>query len=174
VDDASGKPVGVEEIVTEKTMMEAPPLGPALKIVEEMSPVQAGDVIPLLQKIQDAYGYVPRGVTLEVARQTGLPVSRIYGVATFYSQFHLEPYGRHTVRCCRGTACHVRNGKRIAEAVKDTLGVEEGETTPDSRFTFETVACLGTCFLAPVMMVDNDYYGRMTPARVKSILQNYK
>jgi len=147
--------------------------GPALRIVEEMSPVSSSHIIPLLQRIQDAYGYLPREALLEVAERTGLPASRIYGVATFYAQFHLEPRGRHTIRCCRGTACHVRGGRKVAEAVKAALGIEEGGTTEDLRFTLETPACLGTCFLAPVMMVDNDYYGRLTPQRVRSILESY-
>jgi NADH-quinone oxidoreductase subunit E len=146
---------------------------PALKVIAEMSPVREGDIIPLLQKLQDAYGYLPREVILQVARQTRLPASRIFGVATFYAQFRLEQGGRHIVRCCRGTACHVRGGKKIAEGVRAALGIEEGETTEDFRYTFETVACLGTCFLAPVMMVGNDYYGRMTASRVKPILERY-
>ena len=92
---------------------------------------------------------------------------------TFYEQFHLEPHGRHTIRCCRGTACHVRGGANILKAVKQALGVEPGETTEDMRFTFETVACLGTCFLAPAMMVNNDYYGHLNARKIKSILDGY-
>ena len=99
---------------------------------------------------------------------------QIYGVATFYEQFHLEPHGRHTVRCCRGTACHVKGGHGMIQAVTRELGINEGQTTADMRFTFETVACLGTCFLAPVVMVDNDYYGNMTTARVRGILDRYR
>jgi len=159
--------------VTSATETNSPPMAPALKVLAEMSPVREGDIIPLLQRLQDEYGYLPRDVILEVARQAGLPASRVYGVATFYAQFRLEQSGRHIIRCCRGTACHVRGGKKIAEAVKSALGVEEGETTEDFRFTFETVACLGTCFLAPVMMVGNDYFGRMAPSRVKPILERY-
>lgn len=153
--------------------VESPDIQPSLDVMDEMSPVTSSDIIPLLQRLQDAYGYLPRDVILEVAERAGLPASRIFGVATFYSQFHMKPHGRHTIRCCRGTACHVRGGKKVAEAVKRFLGVEEGETTEDFRFSFETVACLGTCFLAPVMMVDNDYHGRLTPGRVSAILQNY-
>jgi len=152
---------------------DSPPIAPALKVLAEMSPVREGDIIPLLQRLQDEYGYLPREVILEVARQTGLPASRIYGVATFYAQFYLKPHGRHTVRCCRGTACHVKGSKDIAEAIKRNLGVEEGGTTTDGRFTFEIVACLGTCFLAPVIMVNEDYYGSMTQAQVKKILAKY-
>ena len=138
-----------------------------------MSPVREGDIIPLLQRLQDEYGYLPRDVILAVAQRTGLPASRIYGVATFYAQFHLKPRGRHTIRCCRGTACHVKGSKDIAEAIKRALGVDEGGTTADGRFTFETVACLGTCFLAPVIMVNDDYYGSVTQAQVKKALAKY-
>jgi NADH:ubiquinone oxidoreductase subunit E len=149
-------------------------LGPALRIVEEMSPVTAGDIIPLLQRLQDAYGFLPREVVLDVCQRTGLPASRVFGVATFYSQFCLEPRGRHLVRCCRGTACHVKGSKRVAQSLQRELGVEEGGTTEDLRFTFETVACLGTCFLAPVVMVGEDYHGDMTADRAKKILEEYK
>jgi len=133
----------------------------------------AGLLIPLLQELQDAYGYLPPPVLMWISDRTGIPTSRMYGVITFYSQFYTEPHGRHTIRCCQGTACHVKGVRRIAEAIQQTLGIEEGGTTGDMRYTFETVACLGTCFLAPVMMVDNDYYGQLTPDRVASILLKY-
>jgi NADH:ubiquinone oxidoreductase subunit E len=152
----------------------AAPIEPALKAVEELSPVTEGSVIPLLQKIQDIYGYLPPRIVLEVARLTGLPASRIYGVATFYAQFRLTPGGRHTVRCCRGTACHVRGARHLLAAVRGALGIDDGQTTEDMNFSLETVACLGTCFLAPVLMVDNDYYGSMTPRQVASVLERYK
>ena len=125
-------------------------------------------------ELQDAYGYLPPPVLSWVSKRTGIPTSRIYGVITFYAQFYLEPHGKHTIRCCQGTACHVKGGKRIADAIKQTLHVDEGGTTEDLRFTFETVACLGTCFLAPVMMVDNDYYGQLTADRIAGILNRYK
>jgi NADH-quinone oxidoreductase subunit E len=153
---------------------EAGELGPALAIVEEMAPVSSSDIIPLLQRLQDVYGYLPPEVVLAVCKQTGLPASRVFGVATFYEQFHMEPHGRHLVRCCRGTACQVKGGRNIARAVERELGVSEGHTTEDNRYTFETVACLGTCFLAPVLMVDRDYYGRMAPAKIKRILEQYE
>jgi len=130
-------------------------------------------LIPILQQIQDAYGYLPAEILLEVSKQTGLAASQMYGVATFYEQFYLAPRGRHTIRCCRGTACHVKGGRDIAKAIKRELRVEEGQTTQDLRFTFQTVACLGTCFLGPVVMIDRDYYGHMTPSRVRSIINKY-
>ncbi|MHC4363814.1 MAG: NADH-quinone oxidoreductase subunit NuoE family protein [Planctomycetota bacterium] len=111
------------------------------------------DLIPILQKIQTVYGYLPPAVLNE--------------------QFHLEPHGRHTIRCCRGTACHVKGAPNIVGAIEQAVGVEPGQTTDDLRFTFETVACLGTCFLAPVMMVNDDYYGHLSAGKVKGILEGY-
>ncbi|MGD8500609.1 MAG: NADH-quinone oxidoreductase subunit NuoE [Phycisphaerales bacterium] len=145
----------------------------ALRICESMGRITSDSLIPILQQIQDAYGYLPAEILSEVSEQTGLHASQMYGVATFYEQFHLEPRGRHTIKCCRGTACHVKGGREIARAVEHELGVGEGQTTEDMRFTFETVACLGTCFLAPVVMVNNDYYGHATRSRIKSILSRY-
>ena len=149
-------------------------MGPALKIVQEMSPLSSGDIIPLLQRLQDAYGYLPPAVVLAVCNQTGLPASRVFGVATFYGQFHLEPHGRHTVRVCRGTACHVRGGKKVLDAVKRSLALNDGETSEDMEFSLETVACLGACALSPVMVVDGTYYGKMTPRRAEDILRAMK
>ena len=149
-------------------------MGPALKVVQEMSPVSSTDIIPLLQRLQDAYGYLPADVVLAVCDQTGLPASRVFGVATFYEQFHLEPHGRHTVRMCRGTACHVRGGKKVLDAVKRSLAIGDGETSEDMQFSLETVACLGTCALAPVMVVDGTYYGKMTPRRAEDLLRAMK
>ncbi|MDO8302382.1 MAG: NADH-quinone oxidoreductase subunit NuoE, partial [Sedimentisphaerales bacterium] len=126
------------------------------------------------QKIQQSYGYLPPEVLKEMSDRTGIPASRIYGVATFYEQFYLEPHGRHTIKCCRGTACHVKHGPEITNAVAQSLSIEPGQTTDDMRFTFETVACLGTCFLAPVMMVDSDYYGNLKRNQVGDILKQYK
>jgi len=136
-----------------------------------MGGVSAGDVIPLLQKLQDAYGYLPQDVILKVSEVTGIPASRLYGVATFYAQFHLKPRGKHIVRICRGTACHVRGGSAIFEAVRQLLGVEDGETTEDMLFTLETVACLGACALSPVMVVDDTYHGKVTAQRAEQLLR---
>ncbi len=149
-------------------------VGPALDIVREMSPLSSSDIIPLLQRLQDSYGYLPREVVLAVCEQTGLPASRVFGVATFYGQFHLEPHGRHTVRVCRGTACHVRGGKKVLDAVKRTLAIDDGETSEDMEFSLETVACLGACALSPVMVVDGTYYGKMTPRRAQDVLRALK
>jgi len=149
-------------------------MGPALKVIQEMSPLTESAIIPLLQKLQDAYGYLPPAVVLAVCSQTGLPASRVFGVATFYGQFHLEPHGRHTVRVCRGTACHVRGGKKVLDAVKRSLALNDGETSEDMQFSLETVACLGACALSPVMVVDGTYYGKITPRRADDILRAVK
>jgi NADH-quinone oxidoreductase E subunit len=134
---------------------------------------QEGALIPVLQDAQEIYGYLSEEVLVTVGKRLCIPMSRIYGVVTFYSQFYLSPRGRHTVRVCRGTACHVRGGKNIRKAVQQFLGVEENETTPDSKFTFETVACLGACALSPVLLVDKNYYGKLTPAKVTQVLKQY-
>lgn len=139
-------------------------------ILDGLEPVGNGDLIPLLQRIQGEYGYLPADLLEHVSERTGIPMSRMYGVITFYAQFSLTPKGQHTVRCCRGTACYVRGAKAVRDAVAGSLGVGEGETTQDHRFSFETVACLGTCFLAPVMMVDEQYYGLLTPEKATSAL----
>jgi NADH-quinone oxidoreductase subunit E len=137
---------------------------------------EAGEdkLIPILQGIQNAYGYLPESILTELNRRTGIPLSKLYGVATFYEQFYLVPHGKHTIKCCRGTACHVRGAARIAEAVEESLGVGDGQTTEDMEFTFETAACLGTCALAPVMMIDGTYHGKMTASNAKKIINELK
>jgi NADH-quinone oxidoreductase subunit E len=134
---------------------------------------QNGALIPVLQEAQDVYGYLPEDVLISISRTLKVSMSRIYGVVTFYSQFNLTPRGRHTVRVCRGTACHVRGGKSVRKAVQQFLGVRENETTEDLNFTFETVACLGACALAPVLLVNKNYYGKLTPGKVEQILKRY-
>jgi NADH-quinone oxidoreductase subunit E len=132
-----------------------------------------GALIPILQEAQEIYGYLPEDVLARVGKRFNISMSRIYGVVTFYAQFYLTPRGRHTVRVCRGTACHVRGGKNVLKTVQQFLGVGENETTPDSKFTFETVACLGACALSPVVLVDKNYYGKLTPAKVAQVLKQY-
>ncbi len=149
-------------------------LTPVHSVLEEMAPVRHGHVIPLLQAIQGGYGYLPREALVEASSSTGIPLSHLYGVASFYAQFYLEPHARHTVRVCRGTACHVRGRQAIQDAVESIVGISEGAITEDGRYGVETVACLGTCFLAPVMMVDRDYYGTVTADQVPGILEGYE
>ena len=148
-------------------------LKPLEKILESRDSVTSSDLVPLLQDIQTAYGYLPRSVLMTLSHRTGLPASQIYGVATFYEQFYLEPHGKHTIRCCRGTACHVRGSNWVIEEIGRVLGISEGQTTEDMLFTFETVACLGTCFLAPVIMVNGDYYGNVNASMIKGIVERY-
>lgn len=157
--------------LTEESSLDFEPLN---KILASIPATDSNELIPFLQEIQNAYGYLPPPVLTELSTRTSIPASRIYGVATFYEQFYLEPRGRHTIRCCRGTACHVRGGSGIIEAIQNVLNVAPGETTEDMRFTFETVACLGTCFLAPVIMVNKDYYGNLTPNKIQGILEKYE
>ncbi|AFV12043.1 NADH-quinone oxidoreductase subunit E [Thermacetogenium phaeum DSM 12270] len=133
-----------------------------------------GALIPILQGAQSIYGYLPKEVLLRIAKELKLPPSRVFGVATFYAQFHLSPRGRNIVRVCLGTACHVRGGARIFEQMQKELGVGNGETTPDLRFTLETVACLGCCGLSPVIMVNDDTHGRLTPDKLKGIVERYQ
>jgi len=132
-----------------------------------------GALIPLLQEAQELYGYLPEEVLSRIGKALKIPQSRIYGVVTFYAQFYLTRRGRHTVRVCRGTACHVRGGKQVRKAVQQVLGIEENETTVDYKFTFETVACLGACALSPVLLVGKTYYGKLTPAKVENVLKQY-
>ena len=145
-----------------------------LEVDAKRNPTTEELLIPLLQDLQDAYGYLPKQILDWVSEHTGIQASRMYGVITFYTQFYLKPKGRHTIRCCEGTACHVKGANRLAESIEDELGVSSGSTTKDMKFTFETVQCLGTCFLAPVVMIDDDYYGEMTKERIPKILKKYE
>jgi NADH-quinone oxidoreductase subunit E len=136
---------------------------------------QKGTLIPILQKAQDIFGYLPREVLIRISEKTHVPLSRIYGVVTFYAQFHLNPRGRNIVRSCQGTACHVRGAKAVLSELKSQLGLEGDETTTkDLRFTLETVACIGCCGLAPVIMVNDQTHGRLVPEAIKGILESYK
>jgi len=133
-----------------------------------------GPLIPVLQEVQALFRYLPEEALTLIGRRLSIPLSRIYGVVTFYAQFYLTPRGKHVVKSCQGTACHVRGGQGALDALSRELKVNPGETTPDLAFTLETVACLGTCFLAPVLMVDDDYYGKLTPKRAVDALKKYR
>jgi NADH:ubiquinone oxidoreductase subunit E len=132
-----------------------------------------GGLIPVLEEAQVALEYLPISVQKKIAQGLNLPFSRVYGVVTFYSFFTMTPRGRHTVRVCLGTACYVRGGKALADALKKEFGIEEGETTPDRRFTLESVRCLGACGLGPVVVVNEDVHGRMKPSKLKEVLSQY-
>jgi len=130
-------------------------------------------LISVLQEIQETFGYIPPETIVPVADTLRIYPSQVQGVLTFYAGLSTEPKGKFVVRVCRGTACHVKGGRSILRFLKRELGLEEGETSPDYRFTLETVACLGACFLAPTMMVNKTYYGRLSPPKVSSILKQY-
>jgi NADH:ubiquinone oxidoreductase subunit E len=130
-------------------------------------------LIPVLQEIQETFGYIPPESLVPVAETLRIYPSQVQGVLTFYAGLSTEPKGKYVVRVCRGTACHVKGGRSILRFLKRELGLEEGETSPDYQFTLETVACLGACFLAPTMMVNKTYYGRLSPPKVSSILKQY-
>jgi NADH:ubiquinone oxidoreductase subunit E len=131
-------------------------------------------LIPLLQKIQSEFGYIPQQSVPIIARNLRLFPSQVQGVISFYTQLYTQPRGRKVVRVCRGTACHVRGGKTILKLVKQHLGVEEGETTPDLEYTLETVACIGVCALAPNLVVADHVHGHMNPKKVEQLFRNRK
>lgn len=131
-------------------------------------------LIPLLQDIQDIYGYLPPEPMAAAARFCRIDPVEVYGVATFYAQFKFSPLGKHTVMVCQGTACHVMGGARILEEVMSRLGIEAGQTSQDGMFTLERVACIGACALAPAMVVDKDTHGRMKAENVTEILNAYR
>ena len=135
-------------------------LAPLYEILAEYK-TQRGAVIPVLQKAQELYGWLPEQVLKVIAKEMNVPLSQIYGVVTFYSQFYLTRRGRHIIRQCDGTACHVRGAARIVDVVENHLGIQAGETTPDFKYTFEVVYCLGSCALAPVAILDDKVMGRM-------------
>jgi NADH-quinone oxidoreductase subunit E len=130
-------------------------------------------MIQILLRLQRSFGWLPREVLSEVSKQLGVPLSQVYQVATFYKAFSLSPRGRHLVRVCMGTSCNVRGAPIIIDSLQRLLGVERGETTPDSRFSLETVNCLGCCALGPMMTVDGEYYGGVKLPNVKNILSKY-
>jgi len=132
------------------------------------------ELIPILQEAQEQFRYLPSEVMLQVAKFLRLPESVVFGVSTFYAQFKFFPTGKTMVKLCRGTACHVRGATRILEEVEKNLGIKPGETTDDLEYSLETIACFGSCALAPVMVVNNNVYGRMTPSKVTKILGDNK
>ena len=134
---------------------------------------EKGSLIPILQKAQDIYGYLPLEVQKIIADDTGIPLEEIYGVVTFYAQFSLNPIGEHKISCCLGTACYVKGAGEICDDISEKLGIESGETTPDGKFTLEACRCIGACGLAPVITIDDDVYARLTPEEVDDILSKY-
>jgi NADH-quinone oxidoreductase subunit E len=132
------------------------------------------NVIPMLQKVQSVLGYLPESALLEIAQRTGLSAARVYGIATFYAQFRLQPVGKYIIKICRGTACHVSGSDVILDDMQNLLQVTPGGTTRDRLFTLETVACFGCCALAPVVVVNDLVYGLMTAAKTRDLLEELR
>ncbi|MDR0286391.1 MAG: NADH-quinone oxidoreductase subunit NuoE [Clostridiales bacterium] len=134
----------------------------------------SGQLIVILQEAQNIYGYLPEDVIECIADRTGIKPAKIMGVATFYTQFRLKPVGKYLIMVCQGTACHVNESGQIEQALEEELGIGEGETTADGLFTLKNVACLGCCSLSPVMMINGDTYGNLTPDKVKEIINKLR
>jgi len=132
-----------------------------------------GALIPVLEAVQETIGYLPKSIQKRVALGLCLPFGQVYGVVTFYSFFTMKPRGKHTIRCCLGTACYVRGGNKILEKLTHELNINPGDTTPNRRFSLETVRCLGACGLAPVMMVGQDTYRQVKPTKLSSVIEGY-
>ena len=133
-----------------------------------------GEVINVLHKVQGEYGYLPAEIQELVAKELGIPVSRVYGIVSFYSFFTMTPKGEHPISVCLGTACYVRGAEKVLDELKRQLGIGVGEVTPDGKFSLNCLRCVGACGLAPVIEVGDKVYGRMTPDRVKDVLAEYK
>lgn len=144
------------------------------KILENYPHKDRSNLIALLQEVQEVYGYLPEDDLRAVAEYVNIPLSTVYGVATFYNQFRLNPLGKNIIRVCRGTACHVKNSANILTALECELGIKAGQTTRDKNFTLETVACIGTCSIAPVININEDYYGRAVIKEIPKILAKYR
>ena len=152
------------EVVSDLSLLE-----PVLKEYEG----QTGAIISILQRAQDIYGYLPKDVLQRIAERTGYKRAKIYGIATFYGQFRFEPMGKHVIMQCHGTACHVLGSEEVSYALCDELGIQPGQTTKDGMFTLENVACLGCCGLAPVMMIDGEAYGKLTPDSARKVIRDF-
>ena len=143
------------------------------KIVAEYKG-EKGALIPILQKVQEKFGYLTKEAISEIAKFSRMSESEVFGVASFYAQFYYTRRGKHTVKVCLGTACHVRGGEKVLDEIKRGLGVESGGRTEDYKFSLERVACFGSCALAPVLVINKDVYGRMTVAKAKETLNEYR
>lgn len=135
---------------------------------------QKGALIPVLQQAQEIYGYLPEHVLKHISKEMKIPIAKVYGVVTFYAQFRLIPMGRNVISTCLGTACHVRGGAKVLDKIEKELKVKDGETTEDGRYTLEIVNCIGACGLAPVISVNGEVHGRLTPEQIPEILAKYE
>ena len=163
--DSGSQPVHAQEFTPEELK--------AVDTIIERYKLKPGSLILVLEEVQELLGYLPKSIQRKIALDLGLPFSEVYGVVTFYSFFTMVPRGRHTVKCCLGTACYVRGSKKILEKLSSTLHIEPGDTTVDRRFSLETVRCLGACGLAPVITADDDTFRHVKPTKVKELLENY-
>jgi NADH-quinone oxidoreductase subunit E len=174
----------VSEAVKEKAVpvhvVEKPKIEDNARVEKAMSEIRSefkgrpDELIPILQGVQDKLGYLPENALIQIAQLTKVPSASVFGVASFYEQFRLSPVGKNIVKVCRGTACHVRGGSRILEELEKKLGIKPGENTDDLEYTLETVACFGACALAPIMVINDRVYGKMTVAKGKSLISNCK
>jgi NADH-quinone oxidoreductase subunit E len=145
-------------------------MAPLDKVIDEMGG-KPGTLIAILQRAQEIYGYLPSDVLKRVAEKTGTPLSQVYGVVTFYAQFYLSRRGKYIIRQCDGTACHVRGAAKIVDAVERELGLRAGETSPDYKYTFEVVYCLGSCGLSPVAVINDKVVGRLVPEKLVQVIR---
>ena len=143
-----------------------------LELILDKHQCDKGLLVSILQDIQAEYNYLPREAIIQVSKGLGVPLSRVYGVATFFKAFSLTPRGRHSIRVCLGTACHVRGAVRVLEKIEQEIGIKPGETTEDLKYTLETVNCVGACALGPVVVIDDKYSGQMKVDKVKPLLDS--
>jgi len=142
------------------------------EVQEIMKPyrIEKDNLIPILNEVQEKYGYIPKIAQLEISKYLNIPMAEIYGVVTFYSRFTLEPKGKYNISVCLGTACYVKGSQKILDRLKDRLGIEEGQTTKDGKFSIDTTRCVGACGIAPVFTVNNEVYGRATVKKLDEVL----
>ncbi len=160
-------------MVTQTRARETPSFSVIDRIVHKHN-ADRGAIIPILQEVQETYGYIPPIAIDRVAKITGITNGEIYGTATFYNMFRLEPLGENLVKVCHGTACHLAGAERIAESIAIEVGAREGQTSPDGKFTIEQVACLGCCSSAPALMINEEIHGHLTPESVRKVIKKCK
>ena len=143
-------------------------------VIERFPQAGRDTLIPILQAVQEEQGYLSQAAVARISRHLGIPASKVYGVATFYNQFRFQPKGTYHTLVCRGTACHVKGSAKVLEAVTKYLKIEPGKTTRDKVFSLETVACMGACALSPVICINEDFYAKVSPAKVIKLLESYR
>lgn len=144
------------------------------RILDTHPDAKRDSLIPLLQEVQEVYGYLPKEAVVEIGKHLKLPASKIYGVATFYNQFRFQPKGKNHVMICRGTACHVKGSLAVLEAIEQDLKIKAGQTSRDGLFSLEVVACMGACGLAPVISINGDFHANVDPQKISEILDIYR